>query len=101
LQNIVKKADDTDNTYEHLLKQFSWDDNDLKVLLSAIDGQYNMGKKSLEASYLNERQKITNDKKADLDNMVLLDGDHNLLWSWSDNTGKILMETKLGISIDI
>ena len=60
-----------------------------------------MGKKSLEASRLNEYQKITNNKKADLDNMVLFDGDHNLLWSWSDNTDKILMETKLGISIDI
>jgi hypothetical protein len=36
-----------------------------------------------------------------IDTALRNESNNNLLWSWSDNSGKILMETKMGLSIDV
>ena len=100
LKNVVGK-NESDQSYDHLLTLFAWDDSDLHVFLDAIESRYNLGHASQKASYLVDYQAVAQEQSAVIDTALRNESNNNLLWSWSDNSGKILMETKMGLSIDV
>ena len=100
LKNVVGK-NESDQSYDHLLTLFAWDDSDLHVFLDAIESRYNLGHASQNASYLADYQVVAQQQSTVIDRALRNESNNNLLWSWSDNSGKILMETKMGLSIDV
>ena len=60
-----------------------------------------MGHASQENTYLTEYNTKVQEQGQIIDDLARNNSNNNLLWSWSDTSGQVLMETKLGVSIDI
>ena len=84
------------------LSEFTWDDADLHIFLTNIESRYNLGHASQNASYLAEYKNKAAIEANKLNQLAASSDNVNLLWSWTnDDNGQILIETKLGISIDV
>lgn len=84
------------------LSEFTWDDADLHIFLTNIESRYNLGHASQNASYLVEYKNKAAIEANKLNQLAASSDNVNLLWSWTnDDNGQILIETKLGISIDV